>query len=77
MDAGTYNILSATADPLEKAFLSDALLNLTNGSTFRLWHVRRLDEAPTQVGSHSFHLMGVDRERNGSLIKWMLRSRMK
>ncbi len=77
MDPGTYNILLATADPLDKAVLSDALLKLRDGSTFRLSHVCRLDETLAQARSRSFHLIEVALERNGPLIKWMLRSRMK
>ena len=76
-DPSTYNTLLATADHREKTFLRDALLDLTNGSTFQSSSVRRLDEAPAQVGSQSFQSMEVDRERNGSLIKWTLRSRIK
>jgi PAS domain S-box-containing protein len=62
MGTGMYDILLVTADPIEKAFLSDALVNLTNGSTYRLTHARRLDEALAQIDLQSFHFMVVDLE---------------
>ncbi len=62
MGTGIYDVLLVTADPIEKAFLSDALVNLTNGSTYRLTHARRLNEALAQIDSQSFHFMVVDLE---------------